>query len=203
MSSLKRALDLFFEDLPNGTKDPQCSVSSWLRRYLRAQTGTPNTVPCGSCGNCCTVGYLVDLGPSDDASLAPGTGILARHADGSCVYHTRQGCSVHPRRPAACRAWDCRSLAFAGRLGTKPLINKAIEEWDLRGAIKSWLDFQTLFALRLAASASNPHGDRGAEEIALRAAFTAKAYMAEAADVLSEMRAVAEATPPKQIQTKS
>lgn len=36
-----------------------------------------------------------------------GQAILARRADGACVYLSDERCSIYARRPSACRDYDC------------------------------------------------------------------------------------------------
>jgi Fe-S-cluster containining protein len=68
----------------------------------------PRPVDCGSCTACCYM--AVYLTPWDDASqyLTDPTGmLLAKRPDGGCVYLDERGCSIHARRPTACRAFHC------------------------------------------------------------------------------------------------
>ena len=47
--------------------------------------------------------------------------VLERGADGYCVYHSNDGCTVYERRPVICRGYDCREdhrvwLDFAAQI---------------------------------------------------------------------------------------
>jgi len=95
-------------------------------------TGAAGLV-CGSCTACCR-NEQIKLAPGDDPGRydievrADGIWIAAR-ADGrpGCRYLGRRGCSIYARRPAACRAFDCRAYflgkspaAIAARLQASP-----------------------------------------------------------------------------------
>lgn len=79
------------------------------------------TLPCGSCTLCCRGGEAIVLHPEDgdipafyETSLQrhPLTGapiqILKQKPDGSCHYLGAAGCTIYDRRPAICKAFDCR-----------------------------------------------------------------------------------------------
>lgn len=68
-------------------------------------------VPCGSCHACCH-GELVQLTP-EEAKLyrtktVEGHVVLDQTPDGTCVYLTTEGCSIHGHAPRVCREFDCR-----------------------------------------------------------------------------------------------
>lgn len=72
-------------------------------------------VPCDGCTLCCHFyNVMLDEAAGDDLASyhttrqPDGTIILARRADGACVYLGERGCTIHDRRPAECRAYDCR-----------------------------------------------------------------------------------------------
>lgn len=77
---------------------------------------------CNGCRVCCqkdAIPLRADLGDDLDAyrteeAQNPQTGetvvILAHAANGDCVYLGTDGCTIYARRPAACRAFDCRML---------------------------------------------------------------------------------------------
>jgi Fe-S-cluster containining protein len=75
---------------------------------------------CGSCTACCQ-NEQIRLAPEDDPGRydvevrADGVWIAAR-ADGrpGCRYLGPKGCTIYAKRPAACRAFDCR-LYFLGK----------------------------------------------------------------------------------------
>jgi len=67
---------------------------------------------CGRCRACCWH-EVVPLMADEDASayeteVLGGQVVLAHRTDGSCVYLKKGGCSIYERRPAVCRAFDCR-----------------------------------------------------------------------------------------------
>lgn len=71
-------------------------------------------VPCNGCTACCW-NDRVFLGPQDDPAAFKwheegGYAVLDRKADGSCVYVTPEGCSIHGKAPAICKRMDCREL---------------------------------------------------------------------------------------------
>lgn len=80
-------------------------------------------VPCNGCTACCQ-GDGIFLHPEhgDDpaqyeteAVLNPITGQVApklkQQPNGDCIYLDRgKGCTIHDRRPAICRAFDCRDF---------------------------------------------------------------------------------------------
>jgi Fe-S-cluster containining protein len=75
---------------------------------------------CGSCTACCQ-NEQIKLAPEDDLGRydvevrADGVWIAAR-SDGrpGCRYLGPKGCTIYAKRPAACRAFDCR-LYFLGK----------------------------------------------------------------------------------------
>lgn len=83
-------------------------------------------VPCNGCTLCCERDLIL-LYPEygDDPALyetqqivSPLTGapayMLTRKADGTCRYLAKgEGCAIHERRPAMCRAFDCRGFYLA------------------------------------------------------------------------------------------
>lgn len=82
-------------------------------RHVRAD------VPCGTCTLCCRV-YRVPLAPWEDpadfAGLVEGDGHggwrLRHGTDGACINLVEGRCTIYERRPAACRAFDCRSASL-------------------------------------------------------------------------------------------
>ncbi len=77
-------------------------------------------VPCGTCHHCCQK-ELIPIRPErgDDPaaydtfeSSDPTTGkrerYLRHQPNGDCVYLGAEGCTIHGRQPAVCKAFDCR-----------------------------------------------------------------------------------------------
>jgi hypothetical protein len=72
---------------------------------------------CGACTACCRgpdrkLELHVDDDPSEyDTDIDHyGRVTLANREGGDCVYVSDQGCTIHARRPKACRQYDCRLL---------------------------------------------------------------------------------------------
>lgn len=98
-------------------------------------------VPCNGCTKCC-IGDSIFLHPEegDDVSQYrtvkarnPFSGnmdyMLERNPDGSCVYLTANGCSIHGKAPLICRKFDCR------RLAQLVLTNARAREANARGLV--------------------------------------------------------------------
>lgn len=71
-----------------------------------------STVPCGKCTACCWH-EIVPLTAGDDltfydSEVLNGALVLRHRPDGACVHLGRKGCSIWTKRPAVCRAFDCR-----------------------------------------------------------------------------------------------
>lgn len=81
-------------------------------------------VPCGSCTLCCQghqpIVVMEKFGDTPTQYLAESQG-LNRHGEevfyidhqenGDCIYLDRaKGCTIHDRRPALCRSFDCAAL---------------------------------------------------------------------------------------------
>lgn len=78
-------------------------------------------VPCGGCQACCKA-ELIALVPEDgdivesydhEMVFIDGVGefaFLKHRKNGDCVYLGRDGCTIRERRPALCRAFDCRGF---------------------------------------------------------------------------------------------
>jgi len=70
---------------------------------------------CEGCGKCCQLFYInlskkefesgQYLTMDQDSSLH----LLAKAADGSCIYLVNNHCSIHLTRPAVCRQFFCTS----------------------------------------------------------------------------------------------
>lgn len=85
-------------------------------------TSNIGNVPCGTCNGCCR-NELIVLHPEDGDIPALYTTIRVRQPltglmvdaiplkdDGACIYLGAEGCTIHARRPAVCRAFDCRVM---------------------------------------------------------------------------------------------
>lgn len=79
-----------------------------------------SAVPCSGCTLCCRgdiimlfpdSGDVVETYEAEEWTL-PGTDerghLLKKGADGNCVYLGDGGCTIRERKPAICRAFDCR-----------------------------------------------------------------------------------------------
>lgn len=78
-------------------------------------------VPCGTCQLCCKT-LIVPLADEEYEKYEGHWGwvttpdgkrwgrALLRNPDGSCVYLTKQGCSIHGNAPHVCQRFDCREL---------------------------------------------------------------------------------------------
>ena len=103
---------------------------------------TARSVPCNGCTACCEGGELIVLHPEHGDQPSEYLTIEVKHPffgspavalrqkpDGSCVYLERgKGCTIHERRPAICREFDCRRMA-----------QKAGNRHDCRKMVKSGL----------------------------------------------------------------
>jgi Fe-S-cluster containining protein len=84
---------------------------------------------CRACNRCCH-GYRIRVNPFEALTLARYLGVsttdFARHFldadstlkhrgnDGSCVFLSEKGCTVHPARPLACRLYPLGRTASSG-----------------------------------------------------------------------------------------
>src|SRR5450432_1435754 len=77
-------------------------------------------VPCNGCRACCLHDMIPLLPERGDliwtykhevvATAAGPKAVLQRGETGECIYLGRDGCTIHDRAPAICRAFDCRQL---------------------------------------------------------------------------------------------
>ena len=73
-------------------------------------------VPCNGCTRCCWhEAIFLHAEEGDDihqyrVTMHHGRPILEHKPDGSCFYLGESGCSIHERRPAVCRTFDCRDI---------------------------------------------------------------------------------------------
>lgn len=72
---------------------------------------------CAGCAACCRDTVIVDEAFGDDPTqydtvpVDDGTfRALRRRPDGACTYLADGRCTIYERRPALCRAFDCRGL---------------------------------------------------------------------------------------------
>ena len=101
-------------------------VGRGVRRMNVLLTRQPKptaAVPCDGCRACC-FHELIVLHPEDgddaatyDTMIVPhpmrggSVAALKQRSDGACVYLGAEGCTIHDRRPAICRTFDCRRMA--------------------------------------------------------------------------------------------
>ncbi len=98
-------------------------------------------VPCNGCTLCCQRD-LIRLEAEDDVStyitephpLVPHAFMLAHKPDGSCIYLSATGCTIHERAPFQCRIADCRGIARRLSFDEALLLHAAarldIRVWD-------------------------------------------------------------------------
>jgi len=74
----------------------------------------PADVPCGECRLCCTGVYeLSEVHPYEKAALGlPVDTPMLNEPGKPCQFLSETGCSVHSKRPAMCRIFDCRMQAL-------------------------------------------------------------------------------------------
>lgn len=77
-------------------------------------------VPCDGCTLCCRGDHIRILPHEDPAqwqtvphSRIGGERMLARKANGDCVYLGEHGCTIHATKPQLCKEMDCRRIAHA------------------------------------------------------------------------------------------
>ena len=89
------------------------------RRWVLDKLKHVADVPCGTCNACCfnkAIFVYADAGdnpalydtePAFNVYYGAMMPMLKHREDGGCIYLTDKGCSIHTRRPAACRAYSC------------------------------------------------------------------------------------------------
>ncbi len=85
-------------------------------RQLQVNVIQPEiVVPCDSCTACCRGRAIRPLySERGDAvetyvhQYVEGIPVLAWNSNGDCIYVSPEGCTIHTRRPALCRGYDCR-----------------------------------------------------------------------------------------------
>ena len=73
-------------------------------------------VPCDGCTACCRGRAIRPLYPErgdvvedyEHVYADVDVPVLAWNENGDCVYVGPEGCTIHARRPALCRGYDCR-----------------------------------------------------------------------------------------------
>jgi Fe-S-cluster containining protein len=67
---------------------------------------------CNGCTACCKSGGVALMQGDNpglyELEITPQGVKLASKPDGSCTYLGPNGCTIHAKRPAMCRAFDCR-----------------------------------------------------------------------------------------------
>jgi Fe-S-cluster containining protein len=93
-------------------------------------------VPCGSCRACCHNEIVVlfpekgdDLASFEHIEVVDAEGtkfaVLKMHKEtGACVYLGENGCTIHDRAPAVCRAFDCRGYFLSMTRADRRLTEK-------------------------------------------------------------------------------
>lgn len=71
---------------------------------------------CNGCRACCLFKAGIILQPGDDPSLyetveVDGQLVIAPGKGNACRYLGPKGCTIYDKRPAQCRAFDCRPMA--------------------------------------------------------------------------------------------
>ena len=90
-------------------------ISAFLRRARYSSLNRiPADVPCGECRLCCSGVYeLSEVHPYEKASLGlPVETPMLNKPGKPCRFLSETGCSVHAKRPAMCRIFDCRMQAL-------------------------------------------------------------------------------------------
>jgi Fe-S-cluster containining protein len=101
-------------------------MNAQTNAFLKEQART-DPVKCRDCTACCRGDHAVviraewgddpDVFGHDNLSRERYHGewsvTLARKENGDCVFLTDARCSIYDRRPAACRAFDCRRIVKA------------------------------------------------------------------------------------------
>lgn len=125
-------------DLPAG------DFAEWLARTREVLAGRAEAdVPCGGCTACCETSHFVHVEPDERAALAafpvalhaPAPGrprghvVIGYDAHGRCPMLGEGTCTIHARRPRACRRYDCRVFAAAGIDADRDAISARARRW--------------------------------------------------------------------------
>jgi hypothetical protein len=124
------------DEIPQAFRLPEMGPAKLVDREFRRAD-----VPCGSCTLCCRT-LIVPLAEEEYAqydwawiTTRDGQRLgraLKRRPDGSCVYLTDGGCSIHGRAPHVCQRFDCRELFLKS---DRPGRRKAIKSGKLPKAL--------------------------------------------------------------------
>ena len=90
-------------------------MSEFLKRArYTSMNRIPADVPCGECRLCCSGVYeLSEVHPYEKAALGLSVETPMLNEPGKpCRFLSETGCSVHAKRPAMCRIFDCRMQAL-------------------------------------------------------------------------------------------
>jgi Fe-S-cluster containining protein len=108
---------------------------TWLAEIdgaIRGDNGS--NVPCGTCSACCSAAQFIHIAPDEADALAhipkqllfpaprlpKGHLLMGYDENGRCPMLRDGACSIYAHRPQACRAYDCRVFAAAGRFPDEP-----------------------------------------------------------------------------------
>ncbi len=95
-------------------------------------------VNCNGCTACCHGPIVLHPAMGDEPRnyrhhFVEGAGlVLDRNDDDSCIYLQAGGCSIWSKRPAICRAFDCRVYALSGWTAYDPLRDESVIAAGLR-----------------------------------------------------------------------
>ena len=98
------------------------------------------TVPCNGCRACCTsdlIRLVPEYGDNPASYLtttdSQGVSALARQPNGHCIYLGADGCTIHERAPAMCKAFDCRRwfMSFKTSHDRREMIKKLAANKDV------------------------------------------------------------------------
>jgi uncharacterized protein len=102
----------------------------------------PAEVACNGCTLCCRSGELIlitDEDPDyiyDTREIVAGDRrflVLQQKPDGSCIYVTDKGCSIHEDAPLTCQVFDCAAL-YASKTRRQ---RRAVAAGDSSGYVKA------------------------------------------------------------------
>ena len=92
-------------------------------------------VPCNGCRACCLHDMIPLMPERGDliwtyeheviATSAGPTAVLQCGESGECIYLGRDGCTIHDRAPAICRAFDCRDLFLSKTRAERLALSKS------------------------------------------------------------------------------
>lgn len=117
--------------------------------------------PCGDCNACCRSGFDISFTPHFDEGREYlfVNGTLPKDSDGVCAHLIDDKCIVYDDRPAVCRRYDCRSLAFGQVTSKYPLVQDAVEQWDVEGSLRTNDDRKMLTNIPIEANIMVKRGD--------------------------------------------